>query len=74
MKFVLLHSGSTNEANPCASFHGITATGYTGTLYLFLITLPGLKVNFKMCREQSGFFFYGQEDYPVFKEAIVNNK
>lgn len=48
--------------------------GYTGILYSFLTILPGLKVNFKMCRDPEILVFMGKEDYPVFKEVIVNNK
>ena len=56
------------------SFSGTTATDYTGRIYLFLVMLPGLKINLKVCREDSDFFFMGQEEYPVFKEVVVNNK
>jgi len=41
------------------SLSGTTATDYTARIYLFLVTLPGLKINFEVCREDSDIFFYG---------------
>lgn len=41
------------------SFSGTTATNYTGSIYFFLVSLPGLKINLKVCREDSEICFYG---------------
>lgn len=41
------------------SFSGTTATGCTGRIYSHLVTVPGLKINLKVCREDSDTCFYG---------------
>lgn len=41
------------------SFSGTTATDCAGRIYLRLVTLPGLKINLKVCREDSDICFYG---------------
>lgn len=58
------------------SFSGTTATDYTGRIYLFLVALPGLKMNLKVCREDSEIcFLWDRKNIQCLrKELLTINK